>query len=270
VLRIQEMVEKSPTEKITVVKFIYIQWLPDDTPMMIKANLGVLKGQITKLLEPVHVDFLFDKTEEIDEIMIRAKVRDASGTSDKTRERDADREDTPVVGGKPLGGTGQQQGAKPVKSFEPIKSSGQVKYEDKDAIVAAINVVRSATSTTNSWCLIGFVKGSKDTLQLRASGNDGADEMAQHFTDDEVMYSITRVSDQIDVSATTKYVVVHWLGPHTPIMHKAKIGTMKGEIDTLLGQRHISIDCSDRQEITSQQFADLVGKTSGSKSNVKA
>jgi len=234
--------------------------------MMVKANLGVLKGQISKFLEPYHVDFTpFSDPSEIDEQMIRQKFREASGTADKTRARDADREDTPVVGGVPLGGTGQQQGAKPKAAFTPIKTSGLLKFADRDAIVAAINEVRSSPST--NWALIGYVAGSKDTVELRGKGSGGADELATQFLPAEVMYSISKVADQIDVSATTKYVVVHWLGPQTPIMHKAKIGTVKGEVDSLIGSRQISIECSDASEISSARFSDMVGKTSGSKSN---
>jgi len=272
VVRFTETIEKSPTEKINVTKYVFLQWLPDGVPMMLKANLGVLKGQISTFLSPYHVEFTpFSDPSEIDENMIRQKFQEASGTADKTRDRNADREDTPVFAGVPLGGTGQQQGAKPKQAFTPIKTSGLLKFTDRDAITAAINEVRSNPST--NWALIGYVSGTKDTLELRGSGTGGADELSSQFVAAEVMYAIVKVSDQIDSdlgshsSVTTKYVVVHLLGPQTPIMHKAKIGTVKGEVDSLIGARQISIDCSDASEVSHQRLSDLVGKTSGSKSN---
>lgn len=260
-IKLKDTVNKTETETIEVIKFVFIQWLPNSTPLMVKSNLSVLRSQINKVLEPFHVDMTpFDNTDDISEADMRARLREASGEADKTRE--VNRGDEPQPASKPLK-AGQQHA--------PIKSSGQLKYENREAIDEALKNVRNGTT---NFCLIGYVANSKDTLEIKASGNGGPEELATLFNDKEVMYGFVSVSDSVDADSggaanMRKYVVVHWLGPNTPIMAKGKVSVVKGEVDSLIGQRHISIDCSVASDCNTSNLTTLVGKASGSKSNVK-
>eukprot|EP00004_Rigifila_ramosa_P007970 TRINITY_DN19159_c0_g1_i1.p1 TRINITY_DN19159_c0_g1~~TRINITY_DN19159_c0_g1_i1.p1 ORF type:complete len:335 (-),score=99.72 TRINITY_DN19159_c0_g1_i1:86-1045(-) len=249
------------TEKVDdndVVKFVLVDWLPQGVPFMQKAGLGVLRGQVLKVLEPFHNQVTTDNKSELTEQALRDLVNATSGTKSAVRERDYDREDIMLVGGQAIGRD------KP-KAFAPIKAGQQLHFPEDGQ--AAINDVRNSATSTN-WVVFGYVKGSKDQIELVGSGSGGLPEMASKIMDDGVFYGLYRMVDRIDDSDTVKYATFYWIGDSTPIMHKARVGTHKGEVESFLGQSHVSISTSDIKELAEAYVHDKIMTTSGTKSRV--
>jgi len=248
-------------DESAVVKFVFIDWLPTETPMMQKAGLGVIRGQILKFFDPSHAQISTDTREDLAHERLVDLISEQTGTKSKVRERDLDREDVLIV-------NQQVVGKDKAKTFAPIKSGGQLKFPDESGCYAAINDVRDKNTVTN-WVLFGYVKGSSNQIELIGSGSGGLFEMTSKIMNDGVYYGLYRMVDRIDDSDTVKYATFYFLGEQTPIMHKARIGTHRGEVETFLGQSHVAISTSDMGDMTEVVVHDKIGTTSGSKSRVK-
>jgi len=245
-----------------VVKFVLIDWLPSGVPMMQKAGLGVLRGQILSTLGAVHNQLSTADKNDVSSQKLADLISEQSGMKSKVVEGDHSGDHHMIV-------NQQVVGKEKTKAFTPIKAQRQLTFPDEAGCVAAINDVRNSTTDTN-WALFGYVKGSKDQIELVGSGSGGLSEMNDKYMDDGVYYGLYRMVDRIDESDTVKFATFYFVGDSTPHMHKARVGTHRGEIEAFLGQSHISFTASDKKEFAESTVHDKVKTTSGSKSRVKA
>jgi len=114
--------------------------------------------------------------------------------------------------------------------------------------------------------LLGYVEG-KQTLSVFSSGNGGAAELVQKLDDAQVLYGLVRVADVIDGNATTKFVLVQWVGSGVKTLVKARVSTHSPFIKTLL-KHHVYVSAEDKSEISEQTIRDKVSDASGSGNRV--
>jgi len=79
--RVVETIDKSNT-----VKFVFIKWQPRNVNSKLKGEIATLKGAITPLFSPWHVDFFCETKDEISEEIIKKQVSAVAGTLDRTNE----------------------------------------------------------------------------------------------------------------------------------------------------------------------------------------
>lgn len=72
-------------------------------------------------------------------------------------------------------------------------------------------------------------------ISVLSKGDGGLEELKGQLKDDLVGYCLLRQTDQIDESATVKFVFVHWVGDNTPRMQKAKVSIHLPTLKEFLG-----------------------------------
>jgi len=76
-LRRTLMIDDSET-----TKFVFINWIGDNIPRMLRARLGTWSGVVQEFLQPYHVDINASSLDEITEEILMNTIEEAAGTKD--------------------------------------------------------------------------------------------------------------------------------------------------------------------------------------------
>jgi len=144
---------------------------------------------------------------------------------------------------------------------------GDVEFSES-AKTEGLNVIKEVRQDSNkkNWVIFGYE--NKNTITLTASGEGGLEELKQHLKDDEIQYSLLKVVDIFDNLPVTRFVWIVWAGTHVKIFFKASITTHRGKIKDFIGQSHVTIDASSKEEITEEIISQKVSDASGSSNRV--
>jgi len=63
-------------------KFVFINWIGDNIPRMLRARLGTWSGDVQRFIEPYHVDINASSLDEITEDILMNTIANAAGTKD--------------------------------------------------------------------------------------------------------------------------------------------------------------------------------------------
>jgi non-ribosomal peptide synthetase component E (peptide arylation enzyme) len=145
----------------------------------------------------------------------------------------------------------------------------EVTVVDEAALTQTIDEVRSDSGDTN-WCLVNHADGNPAVIQVCGSGNGGVEEMASNLADDQPMYALVRVTEIIDMSQTTKFVYVIWLGKDISFVKRGKFGVVSGSVERFFQPYQISVtfDGDSKEEVTQDHLMSKLQETSGTKSKV--
>ena len=93
--------------------------------------------------------------------------------------------------------------------------STQAEIADVDALRQAIADVRSDHNGINrkSWLVAGHVDNAPNLVEVKAQDTSEEailDDFLEQLADDQVMYALVRITTTVDMSATVKFVYVHW------------------------------------------------------------
>jgi len=291
-LRVIDVIDEHPT-----VKFVYITWIGSGVKFMQKAKITPHKGSATAFIGQAHVSLTAENLGEMTEEIVMDKVRDASGSNDRTVRSGDSHERVVAPAAKPTvqpvftapkerapsttTTTTSSTSSVPKSSSSSVPRStsggavgspkkidaGQKKNDvvlpsDKDAI----NAVRSDSDPTD-WCLYSY-EGNTNNIVLVGSGTGGLSEMRSHFADNRFMYGLLRVVDQYDATANTRFVYIVWVGEKLPIMRKALITTHKGVVTGFIGQAHVELNWTNLSEATEEQVVAKVSSAAGTRSFV--
>ncbi|KAI6652797.1 Drebrin-like protein [Oopsacas minuta] len=136
---------------------------------------------------------------------------------------------------------------------------------DQDTIKEAIAEVRSDVSPTN-WVIIGH--DNPNVIKLHSVGQGGAKEIADNLKEDEVQYALLRVVEDYEMTKTTKFVYIRWLGEGVPFARRGRYSVLQSSISPLFNPSHITIDTSELEDITDDNILEKIKEHSGSKSKV--
>ena len=126
---------------------------------------------------------------------------------------------------------------------------------------SALADVRSDSSSTD-WALARL---SGRALTLVASGEGGAAALSRYLTDDAVFYGLIRRLDQIDGSATVKFVFLSFLGARLPPLERARTSTVKGALSSAFSPFHAEMmRMTEPGEVTDQAVDELLHEMFGS------
>ena len=93
--------------------------------------------------------------------------------------------------------------------------STNVEVADVDKLRQAIADVRSDANGVNrkSWVVVGHVDNNPNLLEVKghdSSEEANLDDFRELLEDDQVMYALVRTTTTVDMSATVRFVYVHW------------------------------------------------------------
>jgi len=251
-VRTTEQIDSSST-----VKFVYITFLGSAISVMRRAKISTLKGTVTEAFEPFHAEMLnATSVEEVNDEALTALLHQMFGNAVEAG-GDAD---TMRIGQSTVRIT-QKNAARKGSVW-----SDRQKVEVAAGVEEALRDVRSDATPTN-WMLSTF---SGEALSLVGSGSGGAAELAARLSADGVYYGLVRLTEQIDSSATVKFVFISFLGEQLGVMQKAKMSTLKGTITETFTPFHTElINASSADEVTDAALAELVGSMFGKATEAK-
>jgi len=276
-LRVIDIIDDHPT-----IKFVFITWIGTAVKFMQKAKITPHKGAVTSFIGQAHVSITAENLSEMTDEIVMNKVKDASGSNDRTvggadnKRVFAPPPSKPAV--QPTFTTAKPPSASPSKpsstttttthSSSPRKiDAGQKKNDvvlppDRDPI----NAVRSDSDPAD-WALYGY-EGNSNTLSLVGMGSGGLSELKSHLEDNKILYGLLRVIDVVDGTPNTKFVYIVWVGERVPIMRKALITTHKGAVTGFIGQHHVDFNWSTLSEVTDEAVSEKVSSAAGTRSFV--
>ncbi|KAJ1826080.1 hypothetical protein LPJ56_002366, partial [Coemansia sp. RSA 2599] len=118
----------------------------------------------------------------------------------------------------------------------------------------AYNDVRNDKTETN-WLLLEFVGGRKDELKVASTGSDGLPGLIQNLKPDTAAFGYVRmVMANDELSQRTKFVLLTWCGPDTPVMRKAKLSVQKADVKNVLRAFSIEVAASDSSELEEESI----------------
>jgi len=246
------------TDKIddsVTVKFVYIFWLGDDAPRMQKARVSTHQGAVRNFIGQFHVDITTSDISELSDEALQAKVMDNSGSASKVIDKNTGAREV-------RSGTGSGSGSKIAS-----KNTG-LTFTDEANLKEKLREIRVATGEgSNDWFLIGY-EGESENLVLLGTGSGGASELVSLLSDDMAAYGLVRRVEQIDDTKATKFAFIKFQGDHMPRMLKARIGTHAGKVQEFFQPYHVSIDATQKSEITDEIIMKTIQTASGTRVHV--
>jgi hypothetical protein len=244
-VRVTDKIDNSVT-----VKFIWVNWLGNNVPRMMKARLSTQLGGVENFIGQHHISHSCSAQNEISHSMIMEKVMGTSGS-----------------GSKVIDSTGQAQFRNQAVSAGATQGAGgrsarkaddDANFSDDCAVLLAN--VRSGDAT---WCAVTYENSGSPRLVPCGSGTGLVGELQQKLDDDKVVYGLVRKIEQIDDSQVVKFCYVKWIGPNIPHMQRAKIGTHAGTVRAFFHPHHVTLDSPDKPEVNDDHIMKLIRIASG-------
>ncbi|PRP81054.1 hypothetical protein PROFUN_11132 [Planoprotostelium fungivorum] len=251
------------------VKFAYIRFVGEQIPRMLRARLGTHSGAVNAFFHPYHVTIEATEKSEISDDIIYKSIKAAAGTAVHVLPDQARPNVTQQWQPRNTGGTNTTNATTkaPVPKASLAGDQG-LKYADESAIRNAIKEVRADDNPTD-WALVGYEGDKGSTLVLNGKGSGGLEELRSHLRENAVGYGLLRTTDKIDNSVTVKFVFINWVGEKIDRMHRARLGTHKGQVHDLFAPFHVDINAAVESEVTADIVREKVQDASGSGSKVK-
>jgi len=234
-VRVKERIDESDT-----IKYLFVNFIGENVKPMRKARTSTQIGKVQEFLAPYHTDMLVSSPAEISSEVVANKVGVTSGQKSKVRA-----EGTHELKVKQVTVTGKRS------NLVPMESGSSIKFADQASILDAIKDVRADDTPTN-WVLVGFADGGSDTLTLLGKGTGGVNELKALLKDDEVQYGLVRLMDQIDNSATVKFIFIHFVGEQVKYTRKARIGIHIGKVTEIFTPHHNELTISKLDDISEE------------------
>jgi len=147
------------------------------------------------------------------------------------------------------------------------KASPDLQFVDPTEAETLIKRVRSNADEL-AWVIFKYQPNSDNLLSVLGNGYGGLEEFRDNFDENERLYGLLRLVDIYDGHTTIKFVFVTWAGAKVSVMRKARMTTHKGSIVNLIGQAHITLDASEKSDISDQEVLQRVSDASGSGNRV--
>ena len=77
------------------------------------------------------------------------------------------------------------------------------------------------------------------------------------------MYGLLRVQQKIDLSTTTKFVYIYFIGEKVPALQRGKIGTSQSAVKSALSPFHVDFEITNPSELNTEIILNKVAETSG-------
>ncbi|KAI9101211.1 hypothetical protein DFS34DRAFT_461108 [Phlyctochytrium arcticum] len=148
--------------------------------------------------------------------------------------------------------------------------STSVTLSDGPAITAAIQSVRADNLPTN-WVLVGHDKDGTDPnkLVLVETGQDGFDGLKAKLSDDKVQYALLRMTNQVDMSTTVKFVYIYSFADKLSFVKKGRFGVVKGDATKYFMPFHVEIEIGSPSDLIEEDVVKKIEAAAGNMNNVR-
>lgn len=243
-LRRTDQIDASST-----VKFAFINFVPEGIPRMQRARLGVHSGSVKSFIGQFHVDVNAADASELSEQVISEKIQDASGSGSRVINKTT--------------GEKEQRSGSSFSSGAKSTGGGEIEFVNSAELKDAIAEVRKGTS---DWVLMSYEGNSN--IVLAGKGSGGADELLALLNDDMVGYALIRKTEKIDLTEAVKFAYIRFVGDNVPRMLKARLGTHIGAITQFFSPYHVSLDVTQKSEISDDIIMKSITTASGTRVHV--
>ena len=251
-------------DKTVAVKFAFITFLGDLVSPMKKGEITTIKGTITEVFEPFHVELLnATSPTEVSDAAILDLLNSMFGNATVTDISDPKN-------------TMRLPGGRTVKVVQKQAAVQRTGVGEKQAIAipeelaGAVLDVRTNDSPTN-WCLCGYDFTQPGmALVMIGSGTGGIAELASKLSSDSAYYGFARTTDNVDekVQGAVKFVFITFLGENVSPMKKGKLTTLKGTVTESFEPFHVELlNATSPEEVTETAVHELIAIQFG---NVRA
>lgn len=135
-------------------------------------------------------------------------------------------------------------------------------FVDEEAFHSALKSLRDNTSQTE-WLLVGHAENSNEAVHLVGSGSGGYEELSANFDESSVMYGLIRVIQKIDLSTTTKFVYIYFIGEKVPALQRGKIASTASAVKSSLSPYHVDFEITNVSELSTELINQKVAETAG-------
>jgi len=239
---------------------------------MLKARLATHQGVVTSLLSPYHVTIDATRMEEISDEIIMTQIKSASGTKVNVREGPTSGPpQTSLHKGDNMNTRTTPSKATPGAVPKTNVETSSIKFTDEQSVRDAIKEVRKDNiDPRTDWCLVGYEGGKGNTLTLLGKGAGGLNDVLPLLNDKIVAYGLLRRTERIDQTDAVKFVFIEWIGENIDRMHKARLSTYSGSVNSLFHPWHVDLrQVSHLDDLTEEKINTRVQENSGTKSKVR-
>ncbi|XP_033119532.1 uncharacterized protein LOC117118910 [Anneissia japonica] len=146
--------------------------------------------------------------------------------------------------------------------------STTVEIEDSEKFQSAISSVRSDDGelVRQSWVLIGHVDQNPNMIHIVDNDNSPGAQISGFVSglqEDMVMYGLLRHSVTVDMSATIKFIYVHWIGSKVAPSKKGRYGVVHGSVKAIIGDSHLTIETSSLDDLNLELITKQLEESSG-------
>jgi len=250
-------------------KFAFIKFQGENIPRMLRARIGTHMGEITEFFSPFHVTLDVTHKNELSDDIVLNTIKNASGTRVHVLADEQTQKTVPIAKGTTGPPIGKSSNTVKVPTVPKNLSQEQtIKFVDEEKVRADIKDVRNDNTDTN-WVLVGYEGKKGNTLVSLGKGSGGINELVQLLENDMVGYGLVRKTEQIDESLTVKFVHVVFIGEEINRMHKARLGTHKGAVNSLFAPYHVDVEATVKSELSDAILMKKIQEASGTAQKVK-
>lgn len=143
-----------------------------------------------------------------------------------------------------------------------------IEFVDEAGCKAALQDVRSDATPTD-WCLFTYENPKSSKIVFLGKGSGGVAELLDYVKDDLIIYGLVRKTDKIDESITVKFAHIMWIGEQVGRMQRARLSVQQGKMREFIGQYHVDLTVSSKNELSDDIVVEKIMDTSGSASRVR-
>lgn len=221
IFRVTEQIDQT-----TAVKFVYVEWVPQGVPVMLRGVISTHKSAVQPVFQPYHKSYSISSRDDLSYESVMDDIMLLSGTKSRVTDKKPTIKEAKYER-KFLGGaTAEKQ---------------TLDIENKDELLESIKNVRNDSSDINyTMSKFNINKSSKSySLQFIQEGTDGMDGLKKLITSDEdVYFCFVRLIYKIDNTDAVKFLFIIKQGNKIPIWVKSQMGTKRGVIVELFHPFH--------------------------------
>ncbi len=226
----------------STVKFVFISYQGSGLAPMARAKISTVKGEVVDAFAPFHVELLsVTSADEVSAEAIDSLIR-ATSHGGVVSDQVAQEESAPDAGLTAVGGRTAAANAAAV-TLEAVDFS----TDAPEAAPVSAEVAKSVASihddaSPTTWAVFGYEDDSR-VLRLvgsglGANGKSIASEVLPLLDDAQCMHLLVRSVLQVDESSTVRFYQLSWVGEALAPMKKAKLSTVRGDVDALFSPVH--------------------------------
>ncbi|ELU18834.1 hypothetical protein CAPTEDRAFT_226752, partial [Capitella teleta] len=146
-----------------------------------------------------------------------------------------------------------------IQSSRISAMSIDVELQNQEAFADAMTNLRvdGCDPARTAWIILGHVDNSPNRIHLVASDNTeeaSIEGWRSQLASDQVMYCLIRLSCKDDLTITTKYIYVHWIGEEVAFAMQGKFGVVHGSVEQHFRPYHLMLETGNTEALLEEEM----------------